>query len=53
MLKMSQNFYYDLTLQPLREEIAKYYCIASSVQNLNFHNLFHLVHNEAQDEANT
>ena len=33
--------------------MAKYYCIASSVRNLSFHNLFHLVHNKVYDEANT
>ena len=39
-----------MTFQSLHEEIAKYYCIASSVHN--FHNLFHLVHNKVQDEVN-
>ena len=34
--------------QPLREDIAKYYCIASSV-----HNLFDFVHNELHREVNT
>ena len=38
----------QITFQPLREEIAKYYCIASS-----FHNMFDLMHNKVLDEANT
>ena len=36
--------------QALREKIAKYYCIASSVL---FHHLFHLEHDEVNDDANT
>ena len=37
-----------ITFQSLHEEIAKYYCIASS-----FHNTFYLLHDEVHNEANT
>ena len=43
-------YFSQITFQPLLEEIAKYFWIASSVHNLSFHNLFYLVHNEVQDE---
>ena len=34
-----------ITSQPLREEIAKFYCTVSS-----FHDISHLVHDEAQSK---
>ena len=36
-----------ITFQPLHEEIAKFYCTASS-----FHKIFNLVHNEVHNEVN-
>ena len=53
--KLEKHYFGQLVqpLQPLCEEIAKYCCIASFVQNLSFHNLFHLVQDEVHDEANT
>ena len=42
-----------IIFQPLHEEIAKYYCITSSVHTLSFHNMFHLVHDEVYDEVST
>ena len=40
-------YFSRITFQPIHEEIAKYCCIASSS-----HNMFHLVHDEVQDETN-
>ena len=42
-----------IKFQPLCKEIAKYYCFASSVHNLSFHNIFHLQHDEVHDETKT
>ena len=40
--------FFWICFQPLTEEIAKYYYIASSV-----HNLFHLVHDKVHNDVNT
>ena len=41
-----------ITFQYLCQEIAKKYCIALSVHNLSFCNIFHLVQNEIHNEVN-
>ena len=50
--KQSQGVLFLDNLSTLTQEIAKYYCITSSVHNLSFHNLFHLAHEKVHDEAN-
>ena len=41
-----------ITFQYLCQEIGKKYCIALSVHNLSFCNIFHLVQNEILNEVN-